>query len=77
MISAIIEYPRKVTVCDTVEESRMKNYTRRIPCQKGTVGRIIRIDLDPKETKALVLCEVEVFATPDETAFYGNILQIN
>ena len=74
MISAITEYPRKVTVCDAVGGSRMENYTRRITCQKGTVGRIIRIAPDPKESSKFILCEVEVFATQGETAFQGNTL---
>ena len=77
VISAIIEYPRNVTVCAAVGRSRMENYTRRITCQKGTVGRIIRIDQEPKEQWELVLCEVEVFGTLGETAFHGNILQTN
>ena len=62
------------TLCAFVEAAFALGETRRIPCQKGTVGGRVKIVLRSKEMNPL--CEVQVFGVRSKSFLISMIIFI-
>lgn len=60
------------TLCAFVEAAFALGETRRIPCQKGTVGGRVKIVLRSKEM--IPLCEVQVFGVRSKSFLISMII---
>ena len=67
-VEARVETSKDFKICQVVEQTFLFNETRRISCQPGLKGSIVRIASTGSEVKVLSLCEVQVYGG------HGNML---
>ena len=65
----------RVSTCATIGRTPLADgETRKIKCQKGTFGSIIKITRNASDVNNLVLCEVEVHGTPGKISLLNITL---